>query len=228
VPPVPARVVAFDFDGTLLEGHSPVRMIYRLVRRRIIPYGTALKALWWGVRYKLRIPVEQKEVREYIFQSFSHFSAADADALMADFYREELRGRLRPQALEVIREHQAAGELVVLVSASFAPILREVSQDVGAYWFICTQMEIEDGCYTGNVSGQPPEGEQKVVQLSLWAGGEFGEGGWALTYSYGDHRSDEPLLHAAQEAIAVNPDTGLERVAKREGWRIVDWSFAPR
>jgi HAD superfamily hydrolase (TIGR01490 family) len=227
-PPAPARVVAFDFDGTLLEGHSPVRMIRRLVRRGVIPYGTAFKALWWGVRYKLRIPVEQEEVREYIFQSFSHFPAAEADALMADFYREDLRHRLRPRALEAIGKHQAAGEVVVLVSASFAPILREVSRDVGAYRFICTQMEVVDGYYTGNVTGQPPEGEQKAIQLSSWADGEFAAGGWVLARSYGDHRSDEPLLRTAGEAVAVNPDIGLERVAKREGWHIVDWSFTPR
>jgi HAD superfamily hydrolase (TIGR01490 family) len=221
------RIVAFDFDGTLLEGHSPVRMIRRLVRRGIIPYGTAFKALWWGVRYKLRVPVEQKEVREHIFRSFSHFPAAEADRLMASFYHEDLRCRLRPQALDAIREHQAAGELVVLVSASFAPILREVSKDVGAHWFISTQMEVEDGYYTGKVKGQPPEGIQKVVQLSSWAGAEFSEKGWVLVRAYGDHRSDGPLLRAALEAVAVNPDTGLERAAKREGWRVVDWSFTP-
>jgi HAD superfamily hydrolase (TIGR01490 family) len=222
------RIVAFDFDGTLLEGHSPVRMIRKLVRRGIIPYGTALKALWWGVRYKLRIPVEQKEVREYIFRSFSHFPAAEADRLMASFYHEDLRCRLRPQALDAIKKHQDAGELIVLVSASFAPLLKEVSKDVGAHWFISTQMEVEDGYYTGSVEGQPPEGVQKVIQLRSWAGAEFAEDGWVLACAYGDHRSDEHLLNAALEAVAVNPDTGLERAAKREGWRIVDWSFTPR
>jgi HAD superfamily hydrolase (TIGR01490 family) len=221
----PARIVAFDFDGTLLEGHSPVRMIRKLVAQGIIPYSTAAKALWWGVRYRLRIPVEQEEVREYIFRSFSHFPAAEADALMADFYREDLRRRLRPKALDAIKVHQQNGELIVLVSASFSPILREVSKDVGAYRFICTQMDVEDGYYTGSVRGLPPEGAQKVVQLSAWANEEFSAQGWILTAAYGDHRSDEPLLRAAQTAIAVTPDTGLERTAKREGWRIVDWSI---
>jgi XTP/dITP diphosphohydrolase len=221
----PARLVAFDFDGTLLEGHSPVEMTRELLHQGIITWATALKALWWGVRYRLRLPVEQKTVREYIFKSFSHFPAADADVIMAACYREHMRSLLRPQALEVAKEHQAKGDLVVLVSASFSPILREASQDIGAYRFICTQMEIENGYYTGNVQGQPPEGAQKVIQLSAWADVEFSQRGWVLVAAYGDHRSDEPLLSTAQVAVAVNPDTGLERVAKREGWRIVDWSL---
>jgi HAD superfamily hydrolase (TIGR01490 family) len=219
------RIVAFDFDGTMLEGHSPVRMVRRLVGRGIIPYRTALATLWWGVRYKLRIPVEQEEVREYIFKSFSYFPASEANSIMADFYGEDLRQRLRPLALEAIKRHQEAGETIVLVSASFLPILTEVCRDVGADWFICTQMEVEDGYYTGNVQGLPPEGEQKLIQLTTWADAEYGIGGWELVAAYGDHRSDEPLLRAAATPVVVNPDTGLERTAKREGWRIVDWSL---
>jgi HAD superfamily hydrolase (TIGR01490 family) len=222
------RIVAFDFDGTVLEGHSPVRMVRRLVRQRIIPGRTALATLWWGVRYRLRMAVEQAEVREYIFRSFSHFLAVDADTLMADFYTENLRQRLRPRALETIRERQAAGEVIVLVSASFFPILREARQDVGADWFICTQMEVKDGYYTGNVAGLPPEGEQKVVQLVEWADERYGQGAWEFSAAYGDHHSDEPMLRAARCAVAVNPDNVLERVAKREGWRIVDWSMPRR
>jgi HAD superfamily hydrolase (TIGR01490 family) len=219
-----ARIAAFDFDGTLLEGHSPVRLVRRLVRLGVIPYDTAARVLWWGTRYKLRMPVEQKRVREHIFNSFSHAPAAEADQLMVDFYREDLQCRLRPLGLAAIEEHRAAGDTVVLVSASFAPILREVARDVGAAGYISTQMEVEGGYYTGNVAGQPPEGEQKCVQLQAWANARFGEGGWELVAAYGDHRSDEPLLAAAQTATAVNPDTGLERSARRKGWSVVDWS----
>jgi XTP/dITP diphosphohydrolase len=226
-PSPPARIVAFDLDGTLLEGHSPVRLVRELVRQDIIPYTTALKVLWWGVRYRLRLPVKQARAREYVFRSFTHFPATEADKLMVNIYKDDLQGRLRPRALEVIREHQMAGSLIVLVSASFAPLLKEVTRDVGADWFICTQMEIEDGYYTGSVRGQPPEGAQKIIQLTAWADERFGEDGWVLVAAYGDHLSDEPLLAAARQPVAVNPDTGLERVARRKDWQIVDWSFEP-
>ena len=225
MPVNPVPIVAFDFDGTLLEGHSPVRMIRRLSLRRVIPFSVAFKALWWGVRYKLRMQVEQKEVRGYIFSAFTHLTAEEANEIMSNFYHEDLRQRLRPKALEAIRKHREAGDKIVLVSASFLPILREVKKDVGADWFICTQMEVEDGHYTSNIANPPPEGEQKLVQLVAWADAEYAETGWELSVAYGDHYSDEPLLAAAQQAVAVNPDFGLEKVAKREGWQIVDWSF---
>jgi HAD superfamily hydrolase (TIGR01490 family) len=220
------RVVVFDFDGTLLEGHSPVRMTRRLVGQGIIPWRAALQMLWWGVRYRLRIPVEQKEVRACLFKSFTQVPAAEIDRLITDFYHEDLKARLRPRALETIKRHKETGEIIVLVSASFTPILKEVSRDVEADWFICTQMEIKDGYYTGKVEGQPPEGAQKLIQLTAWADDVYQKGGWMLATAYGDHRSDEPLLAAAGEAVAVNPDTDLERAAKRAGWRILDWSLS--
>jgi HAD superfamily hydrolase (TIGR01490 family) len=221
------QVVAFDFDGTVLEGHSPVRLVRKLTANGVIPYRTAIKTAWWAVRYKARMKVEQERVREYLFGSFSHMPAEQSDKMMSDFYHDDLRRRLRPQALEALERHRKAGDVVVLVSASFLPILKEVAQDVKADWFICTQMEVSEGAYTGNVEGLPPEGEQKLVQLSVWADERFGKGAWELAAAYGDHYSDEALLTAAQRAIAVNPDNRLERAAKREGWSIVDWSFEP-
>lgn len=221
----PVCIVAFDFDGTLLEGHGPARMVPRLTRKGYIPWKTALKAVWWGVRYKLHMSVEQAEVREYIFSAFTHLPVEDADKIMADFYYEDLHERLRPLAMEEIRAHQAAGHKVILVSASFKPILREVAKDVKSDWFICSQMEVEDGHYTSSIAHQPPEGEQKLIQLTAWADQTYGKGNWRLDYAYGDHHSDIPLLSAALKPVAVNPDSGLERTAKRAGWKIVDWSF---
>ena len=221
----PQAIVAFDFDGTLLEGHSPVRMLRRLTWTRVIPLRIGFKILGWGIRYRFHRPVEQKEVREYIFSAFTHVPVEEANRVMSDFYHDDLRRRLRPKALEVFGEHKAAGDVVVLVSASFLPILREVAPEVGADWFICTQMEVVDGHYTSNVAHTPPEGEQKLIQLRDWADTRYGEDGWELVVAYGDHRSDAPLLASAKRAVAVNPDSGLERIARSQGWQVVDWSF---
>jgi len=222
---VTAGIAAFDLDDTVLEGHSPVRMIRRFSRERIIPFKTGFKILWWGVRYKLHLPVEQEGVRECLFSAFTHCPAEETNKMMADFYHENLRRHLRPLAIKTIQEHREAGDKIVLVSASFSPILKEVKKDLEADWYICTQMEIIDGHYTSNVAHVPPEGEQKLIQLAKWANREFGESCWVLNAAYGDHRSDAPLLAGALRAVAVNPDLALKRIAKRNNWEIVDWSF---
>jgi HAD superfamily hydrolase (TIGR01490 family) len=217
------QLVAFDFDGTMIGVSSPVRLIARLYRARIMPKKAIAKSFVWGVRYKMGEELNQAKPRRYIFSSFKDFAASDANAIMRNLYIEELRPQLLAPALDCVRQHQAAGRAVVVVSASFEPIIAELSRDIGAAAYICTRMEVVDGAYTGETIGEPPEGEQKLIQFKEWANAAYGRGGWTLTHAYGDHFSDVPLLSLASTPVAVDPDRRLEAYAKEQHWQIVEW-----
>ncbi|MDR3136923.1 MAG: HAD-IB family hydrolase [Coriobacteriales bacterium] len=215
--------MAFDFDGTLINVSSPVRLIARLNRYHIMPKKAIAKSLLWGMRYKMGTELNQAQPRRYIFSSFKNFSASDANAIMRNLYLEELRPLLLEPALNCVREHRRAGRTLIVVSASFEPIIAELSRDIGAAAYICTRMEVKDGAYTGETIGEPPEGEQKMIQFERWANTTYGPEGWILTHAYGDHFSDIPLLSAATEPIAVDPDRRLEAWAQEQSWQIVNW-----
>jgi HAD superfamily hydrolase (TIGR01490 family) len=219
------HLAVFDLDGTILDGHSPVLMVYRLYRTGIIPFSTGLHILWWGIRYKLHFEMEQQVVRERIFKTLVHFPVADANKLMIDLYREELEPRLRPEALKRIQLHQQRGDKVILASASFWPILEQLAGDIGADGIVATRMEVIDGYYTGSVAQAPPEGEQKLIQVRALANRLYGADNWELAWAYGDHFSDRALLGAARNPVAVTPGKRLKRLARSEGWRIEDWSL---
>ncbi|MDR2109649.1 MAG: HAD-IB family hydrolase [Coriobacteriales bacterium] len=221
----PVRIVAFDFDGTLIDASSPVRLIFRLTRERIMPVLVGMRIGIWGARYKMGSELDQSLPRGIIFRSLRRVSAADADALLRSLYREELRQSLRPQALEELARHKRDGAEVLIASASFEPIISEVARDLGADGFISTQMEVADGCYTGKTIGEPPEGEQKLLQLKQYADERYGVGNWVLEWAYGDHFSDIPLLEGATHAVAVDPDRRLDRIARSRGWSIVEWEL---
>ena len=217
------RIVAFDLDGTLIDAASPVRLVNRLVRDRIMSVRVLTKIGVWGARYKMGSELDQSLPRKYIFGSFTNFLATDANSIMINLYNEDLRRFLRPMALQRIRQHKKAGEIIILVSASFDPIVREACREIEADGYIATQMEVRDGYYTGRTIGAPPEGIQKLIQLTKYANERYGEGNWELTSAYGDHFSDAPLLAAAQHATAVDPDRRLERMARSHGWEIQTW-----
>ena len=67
-----AVIAAFDLDGTLLRGQSGTLIVNYLWRRHLISLGTALACAWWGVRYKLHLPLRQNEVRERIYRALDH------------------------------------------------------------------------------------------------------------------------------------------------------------
>lgn len=217
------EIVAFDFDGTLIDASSPVRLITRLSKRRIMPKLSVLKIMLWGLRYKMGKELDQAKPRRYIFASFRNLRAHDANAIMKSVYHEELQRLLRPGALSALRAHQRAGREVIIVSASFDPIISEVCIDLNIKHYICTQMEVAKGSYTGATLGPPPESTQKLMQFRAWANETFGHDGWKLAYAYGDHFSDVPLMETAQYPVAVDPDRRLEGIAKERGWAIETW-----
>jgi XTP/dITP diphosphohydrolase len=219
----PVRIAVFDFDGTLIDAASPVRLILRLIARRIMPVRVAARISLWGMRYKMGTELDQSIPRRYIFSSLKQHSAATADAMMRSLYQDELKRFLRPQALKRIDEHKRNGLKFLIVSASFEPIVQEAARDLGADGYIATKMEAINGRYTGKTAEEPPEGEQKLKQFVKYADARYGQGNWTLEWAYGDHFSDVPLMQMAARAVAVDPDRRLERIAKSLQWPVESW-----
>ena len=225
-PPPVKEIVAFDFDGTLIDASSPVRLINRLYSDGIMPKWNLFKSLLWGGWYKLGLELDQRKPRRYVFGSFKNMPADQANSIMKSVYRDVLYRFLRPEGIEALRGHQAEGKELIIVSASFKPIISELCRDFDIAHFICTQMEVVNGSYTGETLGDPPESEHKLIQFIAWANTTYGKGQWKLTHSYGDHYSDIPLLERAEHPIAIDPDRKLRGIARRRGWEIQDWSLS--
>ena len=73
------------------------------------------------------------------------------------------------------------------------------------------------------VDGVPVEGDRKMIELRRFANAKWGEGGWELAASYGDHHSDRALLAGAKQGFAVCPDRPLGRTARERGYQVLEW-----
>ena len=224
-PRAKARIAAFDFDGTCIDGNSPVLLVrYLGLRGRLRP-SVLMRIMLWGTAYKLHLPQNESWVRGLVFTAFEGVDAREADLFLESFYDECIDKRLRPQALAEIERRRAAGEHIVAVSASFAPIVERAQERRGLFdHVIATHMRIDaEGRYTREVACTPTEGAEKPAAIARWADERFEPGCWELSAAYGDHYSDRPLLEAAQEPFAVCPGPTLARYAKEEGWPILEW-----
>lgn len=220
------QVAVFDFDGTSIEGSSPSWLVNRLIFTRKIKPSTSLKIALWGVAYKWHLPQNESWVRGQVFTAFEGKSKQEVDQYLCDFYDEWIERRFRPKADEAMRQRAEEGCHVVIVSASFEPIVLRAMESHPFHHEISTRMKVAaDGTYTREVDGRPIEGEEKLIALKHWCDGHYGEGNWELAYAYGDHHSDEPLLAAAKHPFAVTPNTGMTKIAKRRHWPILDWSI---
>lgn len=220
----PVRLAVFDFDGTSIEGNSPVMLVRYLLKHDMLKKRDAFRILMWGAAYKLRLPQNESWVRGLVFSAFEGKPVAEVNQFLADFYDNHIAKRFRAQADDAMRKHQAAGDVVMVVSASFEPIILRAMEHHPFTMQVSTRMKIApDGTYTRQVDGKPIEGAQKLVAVQEFADETFGPDAWELVAAYGDHHSDRTILSAAKQAYAVDPDRPLTRTARRLGWPVLDW-----
>ena len=143
-------------------------------------------------------------------------------AEIGEIVRETLVDVVEPivydEALELIREHRAAGRKVFLVSASPEEIVAPLAQYLGVDEAIATRAELdEQGRYTGRTE-RYCYGPAKVVAIAEVA--ERDGIDLAASYAYSDSATDVPCCEAVGHPVAVNPDRELLRAAKRDDWEV--------
>ncbi len=222
--PDKAQVAVYDFDGTIIDGDSPVLLVRELMLTRQITPLTSLKIGLWAAAYKMRLPHNESWVRGQVFKGFEGWKVEDADNYLAQFYDQRIAQRSRAAAIDSMRRRKQEGCVIAVVSATFEPIVVRAMDTWPIDIEACTRMKVTaEGTYACEVEGLPVEGDEKPRALKRLCDGRFGEGEWELAYAYGDHHSDAPLLAAARHAYAVDPDTTLKRQAEQRGWAALDW-----
>lgn len=222
-PEKPVQIAAFDFDGTCISGSSPKKLVHVLGITRKIGLYKLFRVGLWGLAYKLNLPKDAEGVRSRVFSAFDGSPATKVNAFLCDFYHKQVEPMYRQEADAAMFAHLEAGHIVVLVSASFEPIIASAMVEHPIQFALASRMRIKDGCYTDEVEGLPTEGPQKIEVLTTFANEYFGEGNWEIGWAYGDHYSDLEMLEAAKHPCPVTPDWKLKGVALKRGWEILDW-----
>ena len=218
------KIAVFDFDGTCIEGNSPVILVKHLASEHMLDKRELLHIISWALRYKFHLPQTEHKVRRRVFSAFKGKRVEVVDTYLEHFYYDKIKPLWRKEAIEQIDRLRSEGFVIIAVSATFEPIVRCALND-GLYDYqVSTIMRTtSDGRYTDEVEGKPIEGEEKVFAIKRLADEQFGEGNWELTYCFADHYSDIDVLSSAVNPVAVTPDSTLRRCATRNGWAIVQW-----
>jgi len=138
------------------------------------------------------------------------------------FMSEIILPAVKPAALELVKRHQAAGDQVIIVTATNEFVTRPIATALGVSELIAVElMRDAQGWITGEISGTPSFKEGKVTRVAQWLSARH------LTWSdvhisfYSDSINDLPLLEMAQTPVATNPDARLRQLATDRGWRIL-------
>lgn len=166
------------------------------------------------------------DIHEYVrfaTEAFRRQGAAAAAQAHVQFMREVVQPAIRPEALALLDQHRAAGERLVIITATNEFVTRPIAQALGVQDLIAVALERDaTGWFTGEISGTPSMREGKVTRLQQWLQDQGLSLETVETTFYSDSRNDLPLLQRVNHPVATNPDDTLRQVAQERGWPILD------
>jgi HAD superfamily hydrolase (TIGR01490 family) len=139
------------------------------------------------------------------------------------FMREVIQPAITPQALQLVEQHRAQGETLVMVTATNEFVTGPIAQAFGMDVLLAVQLvRDEQGNFTGDIDGTPSLREGKVTRVNQW----LAEQGLSLTEVhatfYSDSMNDLPLLEKVDVPVVTNAGPELKQIAQERGWRILD------
>ena len=214
----PPGIAVFDLDETLTRHDT------------LVPYlGEALRAhpgralgLWVApftvAEFAVRRDhgVLKSRLIRAILGGMSH---AEVAALTNRFLDAHWSDLFNPPALAALERHRAAGDYLVILSASTDTYVPEIGRRLGVDRVICTELLWRGDRLDGALATANRRGEEKT-RCVLALRQEFPGVPFA---AYGNAGSDIDHLHRVEAGLLVNGNAAARRKAATLGLPVADW-----
>lgn len=163
------------------------------------------------------------EYLEFALGTLAQFPRRQLDEWHAQFMREVVQPTIQPAALDLLKRHQDADDLVAIITATNRFVAAPIAKALGVSHLIAAEPEtLPDGSITGKLIGIPTSGAGKVHHTRDWLA-NMGKSlaSFDRSHFYSDSQNDIPLLSVVTHPVATNPNALLEAHAKALGWPIL-------
>ena len=216
----------FDLDKTVIAKASMVAFGRPLYREGLISRWLLLRALYGQLVYMYLGADEARlaRMKDAVLALTKGWEQARVRAIVSEALTEVVEPIVYEEALALIHEHQAAGRLVVIVSASPVEIVEPLAGYLGVDEFLATLSEIDDeGRYSGRMAFYcfGPAKREAMESMAAERGIDL-----EASYAYSDSATDLPMLECVGHPVVVNPDRELARAAKDHDWEVRSFTHA--
>lgn len=191
----------FDVDETLWKEKSLISFAQKMncdcsykiksdfetdIKNELLKTTNRVEINRWFYKYFFK-GLKKSEVEVAVSNWYSQFK------LEPYFYNTKL--------LKIMDEHRIAGHLIVLVSGSFRELLINIKEDYEIDDILCTDLEVQDGIFTGKMKSGVKIGFGKTKAVARYM--EENDINEELSYAYGDDISDISFLGSVGNPIMV-------------------------
>lgn len=212
----------FDLDKTIIATSSAFAFGKEFFNNGLISRQEALEISLAKANFMLRGQSSEKmdSTRDTLAEMVAGWSVDEIQRITTETMRTVVTPAIYAEARELIRDHHAAGRSVIIISASASILVEPIARELGVDTVVATEMEVEDGVLTGNVSRylKGPAKADAVLSFAAEHGFDLKE-----SYAYSDSATDIPMLELVGHPVAVNPDRGLKKHAMSHGWQVLSF-----
>ncbi len=213
------KLALFDLDHTLIDGDSDVSWAQFLIEEGVLhPEEYHAKNIWFAERYKDGT-LDIHEFLDFQLAPIARRPRAQLDAWHAQFMQRKIRPIIHARTPQLLADHD--GALKALVTATNRFITAPIAAELGIPHLIATDIEEEDGEFTGRPRGTPSFREGKIARVNEWLAGQGAKLGDYESWFYSDSLNDLPLLELVDHPVAVDPDPTLRAKAGERGWEVI-------
>ena len=221
------QLALFDLDSTLLPCDSDYEWGQFLARIGVVDgddYARKNERFYQDYKDgKLNI----HEFLRFSLKPLSEHSRAQLKVWHDQFMEEIIHGQLRQKAIDLVKQHQDAGDLCCVITATNSFVTRPIVESFGIAHLIATEPATVGNSpsanFTGEVKGIPNFREGKIQNLHQWlAAQELSFDKMPRSYFYSDSINDLPLLEEVSNPVATNPDERLRCEAQKRGWPVLE------
>lgn len=203
------RLVLFDLDGTITRRDTLSGYVL----------GYALAHPWRLLGFLLFMPAvirflfdrDRGRLKGKLLAAVMGGATRDSVARYNTGYIPRLLARgVFPEAKLAIEQHRAAGDHLVLMSATVDLYVPAIAETLGFHEWVCSRVNWRaDGKLDGHLVGANVRDDQKARELKRLAAAHPGR----RIMAYGNSLPDLPHMRLADRAILINPSKTLRRAA---------------
>jgi HAD superfamily hydrolase (TIGR01490 family) len=215
----PALAV-FDLDRTITRfgTYTPflVRTAFALKPWRLLLAPLVVLAM---LGYKAKL-LNRKQLKQVMMALLlGRMKRSDVERVGGQFADWICAHHVRPGALAAIAAHRAAGDRLVLATASFEFYAAAIARRLAIDDVIATKSVWQGNILLPRVDGENCYGSAKLDMILAYVG----SANVGLVYFYSDDRSDLPVFRWAKAPSVVNPKRSFKRHAEQAGMPVLDW-----
>jgi HAD superfamily hydrolase (TIGR01490 family) len=218
------NIALFDLDHTLLPLDSDYEWGQFLVRIGAVDADAfAKRNAEFYAQYEAGT-LDPIEYLEFAFGTLARFPRKQLDDWHAQFMQEVILPNLKSSAVDLVKRHQDADDLVAIITATNSFVTTPIARAFGVTDLIAAEPEVTaDGDITGKLKGIPTYGAGKVTCTQEWlASLDKTLESFPKSYFYSDSQNDIPLLSLVTHPVATNPNARLKAHAENNGWPILN------